>query len=183
MYTAIAIGLIHVNWGLIAGFVNINKEHGLKHAIFEKGSWFVLEAGAAMLALSYFNIIKLTPLIGWLFLAGSLIMLYKGEGVKGIIELPTIFTNTLSYLRLMAIGLSSVSIAVVVNKTAEGFFHEGGLLILAGILILLTGHVLNIILGLFGSFLHSLRLHYVEFFSKFFQGGAEKYRPFGAKGE
>ena len=108
-------------------------------------------------------------------------MLYKGEGIKGLIELPSILTNTLSYLRLMAIGLSSVSIAVVVNNMAKGFFHEGGFMILSGILILLVGHVLNIVIGLFGSFLHSLRLHYVEFFSKFFEGGAEKYKPFGEK--
>jgi V/A-type H+-transporting ATPase subunit I len=108
-------------------------------------------------------------------------MLFKGEGVKGIIELPSLLSNTLSYLRLMAIGLSSVSIAIVVNTMAGEFFHGGGMMIFAGIMIILVGHVLNIILGLFGSFLHSLRLHYVEFFSKFFQGGAEKFKPFGAK--
>ena len=183
MYIAVGIGVVHVNWGLAAGFVNVLKAHGIKHAIFEKASWFVLEIGVALLALSYTGIIAIPPLIGWIFFAASAAMLYKGEGVRGLIEIPTILTNTLSYLRLMAIGLSSVSIAVVVNEMAEGFFHEGGLLIFAGILILLIGHVLNIILGLFGSFLHSLRLHYVEFFSKFFEGGAEKYRPFGAKDE
>src|SRR3989338_7160324 len=183
MYIAIAIGVIHVNWGLAAGFVNVLKAHGIKHAIFEKASWFVLEIGVALLALPYTGVIAIPPLIGWIFFAASAAMLYKGEGVRALIEIPTILTNSLSYLRLMAIGLSSVPIAVVVNEMAEGFFHEGGLLIFAGILILLIGHVLNIILGLFGSFLHSLRLHYVEFFSKFFEGGAEKYKPFGAKEE
>ncbi len=183
MYIAIAIGIIHVNIGLIIGFVNILRANGLSHAIFEKGSWFVLQTGVALLALSYYNIINLPYWVGITFLTISLIMLYKGEGVKGIIELPSILTNILSYLRLMAIGLSSVSIAVVVNEMTTGFFHKGGFFILIGILILIIGHLLNILLGLFGSFLHSLRLHYVEFFSKFFQGGAEKYMPFGAKEE
>lgn len=181
MYISIGIGVVHVNWGLIAGFINVKKIHGLKHAIFEKGSWFVLQVGIALLALSILEVIKLPSLVGAVFLIISIIMLYKGEGVKGLIELPSILTNTLSYLRLMAIGLSSVSIAVVVNEMAAGFFHEGGFMILSGILILLVGHVLNIVIGLFGSFLHSLRLHYVEFFSKFYEGGAEKYKPFGEK--
>ncbi len=181
MYIAVAIGIVHINWGLVSGFINMKKAHGLKHAVFEKASWFVLEIGILLLALSYMNIAAIPKFAGWIFFIVSVIMLYKGEGIKGIIELPTILTNTLSYLRLMAIGLSSASIAVVVNEMASGFFREGGLLILAGILVMLVGHVLNIVLGLFGSFLHSMRLHYVEFFSKFFEGGAEKYKPFGAK--
>ena len=81
----------------------------------------------------------------------------------------------------MAIGLSSVILAVITNDMSKEFFHKGGFFILAGVLILVVGHAINIMLGLIGSFLHSLRLHYVEFFSKFFHGGAKKYQPFGYK--
>ncbi len=183
MYIAIGIGIVHVNWGLVSGFFNVYKAHGLKHAALEKVSWIVLEAGVALLMLSLLKKIYVHWAVGALVLIISIFMLYKGEGVKGLIELPSILTNILSYLRLAAIGLSSVYIAAVVNEMAGGFFHEGGVLIVIGILLLLAGHVLNAVLGLFGSFLHSLRLHYVEFFSKFFEGGAEKYRPFGAKQE
>ena len=181
LYVAIGMGIVHVNLGLIIGFINELRAHGLARAIYEKGSWFVLQIGVAFLALSYFSKIVISPLVGSIFLGLSVLMLFKGEGIKGIIELPSILTNILSYARLMAIGLSSVSLAGLVNESARGFFHKGGFFILAGILLLIIGHVFNMVLGLFGSFIHSLRLHYVEFFSKFFHGGAEKYKPFGVK--
>jgi len=157
------------------------RAHGLSKAIFEKGSWFVLQIGVALLTLSSFKIIILPTMIGYIFIILSIIMLLKGEGIKGIIELPGIFTNILSYARLMAIGLSSVSLALLINESAAGLFQKGGFSILIAVLLLIVGHVFNIVLGIFGSFLHSLRLHYVEFFGKFFVGGAEKYRPFGLK--
>jgi len=181
LIVAIGIGVVHVNIGLIIGFINKMRAHGLSKAIFEKGSWFVLQIGVALLALSSFNIINLSSIFGYLFILIAILMLLKGEGIKGIIELPGIFTNILSYARLMAIGLSSVSLALLINESAAGLFHKGGFSILIAVLLLIVGHVFNIVLGLFGSFLHSLRLHYVEFFGKFFDGGAEKYRPFGLK--
>src|SRR3989338_6533699 len=181
MYIALAIGVVHVNIGLIIGFINELKSHGLMTAIYEKLSWVMLEAGVGLLALSYMGKMPISPLIGAVFLGLSILMLFKGEGVKGLMELPSIFTNILSYARLMAIGLSSVVLAVIINDSAKEFFHQGGVFVLIGILILVVGHIINIMLGLLGSFLHSLRLHYVEFFSKFFHGGAKKYQPFGFK--
>ncbi|MEK6942732.1 MAG: V-type ATP synthase subunit I [Nanoarchaeota archaeon] len=181
MYLSIGIGIVHANLGLVLGFINVYRDHGLKMAFYEKGSWILLQAGIALIVLEYLKIISIHPLVGISFLAVSIIMLYKGEGIKGIIELPSIFTNILSYSRLMAIGLSSVTLAVITNDMSKEFFHKGGFFILAGVLILVIGHAINILLGIIGGFLHSLRLHYVEFFSKFFHGGAKRYQPFGSK--
>ena len=183
MFIAVGIGVVHVNIGLIIGFINELKSHGLMKAIYEKISWIILQIGVALLALSYLSYISISPLIGAGFSVLSILMLLKGEGVKGIMELPSIFTNILSYARLMAIGLSSVVLAVIINDSSKELFHKGGVLVFVGVLILIIGHIINIMLGLLGSFLHSLRLHYVEFFTKFFHGGAEKYKPFGAKEE
>ena len=181
LYIAIGIGVVHVNIGLIIGFINELRSHGIMKAVYEKASWFILQIGVALIALAYFGQISISPFIGIGFLGLSILMLFKGEGIKGIIELPSILTNIMSYARLMAIGLSSVELAIVINESSKEFFHKGGFFVLIGVLILVIGHIINIMLGLLGSFLHSLRLHYVEFFSKFFHGGAEKYQPFGMK--
>ena len=181
LYLAIAIGVVHVNLGLVLGMINEARMHGFMHAVFAKASWILLEAGIAVLALSVFNIIKVPVWVGAIFMVMAVLMLLKGEGSRGLIELPSILTNIMSYARLMAIGLSSVILAVIVNEQAGEFLHKGGFFILIGVLILIIGHAINILLGVVGGFLHSLRLHYVEFFSKFFHGGAKKYAPFGAK--
>src|SRR3989338_677547 len=89
MYIAIGIGVIHVNWGLISGFFNVYKAHGLKHAVLEKVSWILLEIGFALLMLSMLKKIQIHWSVGSLFLITSVFMLYKGEGVKGLIELPS----------------------------------------------------------------------------------------------
>jgi V/A-type H+-transporting ATPase subunit I len=112
------------------------------------------------------------------------------DSVLEVIELPTIISHVLSYARLVAVGLSSVAIAMVVNYLSIGMFINPGLkslsivgiiMILVGIMIFLFGHALNVALGILGGGLHSIRLHYVEFFTKFYKGGGIKYVPFGMK--
>jgi V/A-type H+-transporting ATPase subunit I len=116
------------------------------------------------------------------------IALIAMESSLELIELPTIISNSMSYARLAAVGLSSVVIAIVINYIAiaqliepnlETLTFMGIVMILIGIAVLIVGHLLNTALGLIGGGLQSLRLQYVEFFTKFYKGGGKKYRPFG----
>ena len=174
---AILFGVIHLNLGLIVGFINNIKN--IKKAITDNLSWMILEFGIAFLylGLTYNNSI-VTYLGTGLSLFGMFLM-YLGHGFIGIIEIPGFFTNILSYARLMAVGLSSVVIAMLVNEFSLKFAQGGVFGVIGGILLFSIGHIFNIILGNFEGFLHSLRLHYVEFFTKFYAGGGKEFEPFG----
>ena len=82
----------------------------------------------------------------------------------------------------MAVGVASAGLAVVTNELAGSLFSAGNALFVAlGVIVLIVGHLVNIALGILGSFIHGLRLNYVEFFGKFYEGGGKAYRPFGAE--
>ena len=158
------------------------KAHGFKHAFLEKFSWFVMEAGVVLTVLTLTGMLRLRMWVGPVVFVISMVLLYLGEGAKGIIEIPAIFSNMLSYVRLGAVGLASLGLAVVVNEQlAAPLFELGGFWIVIAIFVMIIGHLINIALGVLGPFLHGIRLHYVEFFSKFFTGGGEEYKPFGLK--
>ncbi|MCX6707836.1 MAG: V-type ATP synthase subunit I, partial [Candidatus Woesearchaeota archaeon] len=160
MVIAIAIGAAHLNVGLLVGFYNELRHHGFVKAFLEKISWIVLQIGVAMVALNYMNIEIMMPNTGYMLvprLAGfiviglSIVMIYLGEGAKGIIELPSIFSQMMSYARLMAVGLASVILAAVINDLAGKMFASGMIGIIGGILVLVVGHTINIGLGIMGS--------------------------------
>ncbi|MAG15740.1 hypothetical protein CMO88_01630 [Candidatus Woesearchaeota archaeon] len=180
LYISVIIGLLHVNLGLLLGFIN-ELEHGLKKAILAKASWWLLQISLVGIAISLSGLLPIPMYINVILAIVSLIMIYLGESVSGLVEIPGLFSNILSYSRLMAVGLASVGLAVVVNGFVEEFASKGGIMILAAVIIGILGHALNIALGLMGGFLQSLRLHYVEFFTKFFKGGAIPFHPFGKK--
>jgi V/A-type H+-transporting ATPase subunit I len=185
---SLVIGILMLTLGYALGFVNEYRQQGLKHAVFSKVSWLLLLWGGVLVIIEILPplttgaAIRISPaLLGGLAVAVvGFVFLIMGEGIIGIAELPTLLSNVLSYSRLLSIGISSAGIALAVNKLSDAlFFSRGGVFIIFGVLMLIVGHTVNTALGILDSGLQSLRLHYVEFFTKFYSGGGTKYRPFG----
>ena len=122
-----------------------------------------------------------------MFVAGLVFVVR--ENPLDLMELPSnLLSHMLSFSRIAAIGLSSVAIGMVVNYFARMFFgiaFDGGftvlsiVLIIAAILLIIVGHAVNAVLGVLDGAINSIRLHFVEFFMKFYQGGGIIYKPFG----
>ncbi len=131
--------------------------------------------------------LSLPAIIGLLMIVLGVVFIVK-ESALELVELPTILSHVLSYARLVGVGISSVAIAMVINFIAIGLIIEPQLenitifsviIIVVGVIVWIIGQILNTILGMIGGGLQSLRLQYVEFFTKFYKGGGVKYNPFG----
>lgn len=87
------------------------------------------------------------------------------DGLMGLTNVSKAFGDTLSYLRLFALGLASAQLAVTFNDLAAGSMAIPGLGFLLAIVILVVGHSVNLLLGIMSGVVHGLRLNCIEFFN------------------
>ncbi len=171
---AIAIGIVHIFLGLILGISNAYTMRSKKH-LSEKAGMLLMLIGLIVLVLMLAEVVPqsaIYPTIVMIIIALPLIL--YGAGVFGTIEIMSTVGNILSYARLMAIGMASVILAMVANRLGVAFE-----IVIIGIIVAILLHALNIALAMFSPSIHSVRLHLVECFSKFYEGGGKEYRPFG----
>ena len=176
---AIAIGTAHVILGVLLGVWQAARfrEH---RTLFDKlGTLLVLGGlfGLAGWAADQLPGEVFTPAVAAIVVGLVLVMSLHGAlgVVMGPLELIGTLGNVLSYLRLAAVGLASAYLAIVANELGS----VGPIWI--GILIAAFFHALNLALAAFSPMIQALRLHSVEFFSKFVIGGGRPFRPFGRR--
>lgn len=173
---AVAAGVMHVILGLVLGVIASLRLKMRKEALFRLlNILFIL--CLCGLALSWFTpsmraireplLLTVVIFIPVLVLTG---------GVMAPLELLKNVGNIISYVRIMAVGLTSVLLAVVANYMAGRIGS-----VWAGILVSVILHLFNLVLGVFAPTIHSLRLHYVEFLTKFMEPGGKKFTPLGGK--
>ena len=172
LYFALAAGAVHVTVGLVLGFAASLKGHRTREAVARLASLLAMLCLAGVLASYFAPVAELMrkPLLTALLVIAP-VLLFTG-GLLAPFELLRHVGNVISYARIMAVGLASVLLAYVANRLA-GAAGSAWL----GVAVAVLLHAFNIVLGVFAPTIHALRLHYVEFFSKFIETGGIKYQP------
>jgi V/A-type H+-transporting ATPase subunit I len=193
-YLAIIVGLVQILFGLCIKAYGLAVRKGFKYALSTLGWILLFISGIIIFVLKKYNIMPagLQPFIMYpvFGISGILIFIFNDpdanpliSSLKGIWDaygmLSGVFGDTLSYIRLFALGISSAILGLVVNTIGMqilGISYIGPVLF---VIFLLFGHGLTISLAVLGAFVHPMRLTFVEFYKNAgFTGGGKAYNPF-----
>lgn len=186
---ALGLGVIHLFYGMfLAGM------HKWKHGRKMEAVWvdfsnhlllaaiiFAVAAPTDYKQIAMYTLYAAIAIFVWGKGHGNSLLLRPIFGALGAMNFLIGFvSNSLSYLRILALGLVTGAIALAVNQVAIEFskFFPWYLQIPVIIVICLAGHTISIALNTLGSFIHSGRLQFIEFFGQFFEGGGKEFTPF-----
>ena len=188
---SLLLGVVHLMFGLLIAAYDKIRYAEFIDALGSDISWFLLIVGlcfygvgiGGMLPAHFVQIGQAMAILG-----AVIIFIYAGKGKPGIFNkiisgFLALYGSTsylgdiLSYSRLLALGFGSAVIGMVINLLgglAADIPYVGWLV---AIVVIIGGHIFSILINILGSFVHPLRLQYVEFFGKFYTGGGESFTP------
>jgi V/A-type H+-transporting ATPase subunit I len=171
---SIALGGVHILLGLVLAAVSAWRR-GHRREAMGRSVALVMVVLTALALLAAFEVLPralFTPFVVAVLVAFPVLIVL--EGLVAIIELLSTFGHILSYARIMALGTASLMLAVVANQLVGTLGS-----VVVGVVFALLFHLVNFAIGVFSPTIHALRLHYVEFFGKFFSPGGAAYQPLG----
>ncbi|MDD2446484.1 MAG: V-type ATP synthase subunit I [Tissierellia bacterium] len=187
---AIIFGIIHIYFALgINAYMSIRDGKPLD-ALFDVGFWYMALTGGILLLVSSVatlpanlaaisKYVMIIGMVGIVLTGGRQSSSIGGRLVSGLYSLYGISSyvgDFVSYSRLMALGLSGGFIASAINDMVGMLFDTGIIGIIFGIVVFVVGQLFNLFLSLLSAYVHSIRLTYVEFFGKFYEGGGTAFK-------
>ena len=198
---SIIFGIIHMYTGLALKTYICIKNKKYMDALCDVGFWALLLTGLILMLVpsslfasmfqmevvlpSFVNVLaKAMAIVG---AGGILLMSGRGQknkwglrialGAYDLYNITSWLSDALSYSRLLALGLATGVIASVFNQMGS-MFGDGIVGTIIFIVVFIVGHIFNLALNLLGTYVHTCRLQYIEFFGKFYEGGGREFHPF-----
>ena len=193
MLLALGIGVFHICLAMTVKAIGYTKRFGFKETVSAWG-WLLLIVGGLIVAILGVGNILSPVAIKWaVIVIGALsalaIYIFNTPGRNPLINIGAglwdtynmatgILGDVLSYIRLFALGLAGGMLGQAFNNLAEMVRGDNFLTWVPFVLILLFGHVLNILMSSLGAFVHPLRLTFVEYFKNAgYEGKGAAYNP------
>lgn len=177
---SLGTGAVHMVAGMAVQFYMLCKKGQWVDALCDIPTWWLFFAGLGLsFAFPWGKYVAICGALSLILTQGrrekSIFMkLFKGVG--SLYNTINYAADLLSYSRILALGLAASVIGQVVNTMST----MGGPTVLGFVMLVLVftvGHLLNLAINVLGSFVHTSRLQYIEFFGKFFEDGGVPFKP------
>ena len=199
MLLALAIGVFHICLAMTVKAIGYTKRFGFRANVSTWG-WLLLIVGGLILAILGAGKFIAPEAVKWAVIVigtlsalgiyifntpGQNPLINIGAGLRDTYNMATgILGDVLSYIRLFALGLAGGMLGQAFNNLAEMVRGDNVITWIPFALILLFGHVLNILMSSLGAFVHPLRLTFVEYFKNAgYEGKGAKYNPLSTNKE